>query len=493
MKVKAGVNFHNRFDIEVRDAKTGELKQKGQAENIILDQMYSRLCNFQVYFHSIHFGRGAGTPTPERDTLFDRINSKQATNEEVVRALPTSKWTRRITLMPEEFVGETITEVGIGWRANVDSMVTHAMIKDAEGNPLSITKTELDVVVIYATVFIELIGNTNQDLHFRELDGGGNDLISYLTGGSTPSSTIQLGRYYGNSFINSIGEPVHSKSGTVSVDIPNRTRKISARFGITEGNDEIASIGWHHVFRVNLPSDTFTEASLTGITLGIGDGVQTEYTIPNRRIFDLTVRLDGVVTTDYTVDLSDSVKGLPVPQDLTVIRRTGAVLQGVPIFIVATSGNYHRAYIYYSLDGERIIEILYSVPSWGRFLLEGGSVFVSTDLTHIHINDRVGTDGVIKIENGKPILLLGSEHTPSGKTWVNILHSMAYLTENGYNINLSPFYVSAPVQNVISTIKFNKPVSEGVVVTADYKVPYIPKNSDHVLDVDLELQFGEGV
>ena len=28
MNVKAGVNFHNRFDIEVRDAKTGELKQK---------------------------------------------------------------------------------------------------------------------------------------------------------------------------------------------------------------------------------------------------------------------------------------------------------------------------------------------------------------------------------------------------------------------------------------------------------------------------------
>ena len=33
--------FHNRFDIEVRDKDTGELKQKGQAENIILDRIYT--------------------------------------------------------------------------------------------------------------------------------------------------------------------------------------------------------------------------------------------------------------------------------------------------------------------------------------------------------------------------------------------------------------------------------------------------------------------
>ena len=52
--------FHNRFDIEVRDKDTGELKQKGQAENIILDRIYTRLCNFSSYFSYIHFGQGTG-------------------------------------------------------------------------------------------------------------------------------------------------------------------------------------------------------------------------------------------------------------------------------------------------------------------------------------------------------------------------------------------------------------------------------------------------
>lgn len=50
-------------------------------------------------------------------------------------------------------MGATITEVGISDTTN--AINTHALITDAEGNPLSITKTDIDVVVIYATVFIE--------------------------------------------------------------------------------------------------------------------------------------------------------------------------------------------------------------------------------------------------------------------------------------------------------------------------------------------------
>ncbi len=40
MKIKTGVNLHNRFDV----VKNGEWV--GYAENIILDQMYTRICNF---------------------------------------------------------------------------------------------------------------------------------------------------------------------------------------------------------------------------------------------------------------------------------------------------------------------------------------------------------------------------------------------------------------------------------------------------------------
>ena len=44
LKLEVGSKIHNRFEIEVRDARTGEIKQRGQAENIILNRMYERLC-----------------------------------------------------------------------------------------------------------------------------------------------------------------------------------------------------------------------------------------------------------------------------------------------------------------------------------------------------------------------------------------------------------------------------------------------------------------
>src|SRR5690606_6411839 len=106
MNVKTGVNFHNRFDIEVRDAKTGEIKQKGQAENIILNRMYERLCNFNSYFSYIHFGSGTGEPLSTRNTLFNKIGHKNAVTEEIIKDFPVSKWVRTITINPEEYVGE---------------------------------------------------------------------------------------------------------------------------------------------------------------------------------------------------------------------------------------------------------------------------------------------------------------------------------------------------------------------------------------------------
>lgn len=46
--------------------------------------------------------------------------------------------------------------------------------------------------------------------------------------------------------------------------------------------------------------------------------------------------------------------------------------------------------------------------------------------------------------------------------------------------------LSAPDQ-----ITFNEPPGEGDVITVDYSVPYIPKDENHVLDLQLSIQFGE--
>ena len=61
--------------------------------------------------------------------------------------------TRKTQLSETTAVGETITEVGIGYGSSSTSLATHAMLKDMNGNPISIEKTDTDIINIYATVF----------------------------------------------------------------------------------------------------------------------------------------------------------------------------------------------------------------------------------------------------------------------------------------------------------------------------------------------------
>ena len=141
MEIKANVGLHNKFVIEVRDAETGELKQTATSYNIILDQMYTRLCGGSTYFVNIHFGTGTGTLSPSRTSLFTHLGTKAAVDEEQVKRIPNSSWTRKIVINPEEFVGSTFREVGIAFGATSTNLVTHSLLRDSEGSPLEITIT----------------------------------------------------------------------------------------------------------------------------------------------------------------------------------------------------------------------------------------------------------------------------------------------------------------------------------------------------------------
>ena len=179
MELKANVKLHNRFDIEVRGLD-GELKQTAQAENIVLDSMWTRLCNGYTYFGNIHYGSGTGILSASRTSLFTHKGTATATTEEIIRGVPNTSWKRKIVLAPETAVGVNITEVGIAYDSSSSNLVTHAMLKDSEGNQISIEKTNTDVVTIYATVYIT-ITNSIEELRLMGLPNS-NYLINYLTG-----------------------------------------------------------------------------------------------------------------------------------------------------------------------------------------------------------------------------------------------------------------------------------------------------------------------
>lgn len=159
IKAKINSSIHNRFDIEVVDAKSGEVKQKAYAENVICSQLWSKLLSTSyAYFSYIHYGTGTGTPNSSDTSLFTFLGygsiseSTEVVTSDYSNCVFSAR--RQITLSETTAVGSILTEVGIASGTTASTLCTHAMLKDMNGNQISITKTNTDIINIYATIYI---------------------------------------------------------------------------------------------------------------------------------------------------------------------------------------------------------------------------------------------------------------------------------------------------------------------------------------------------
>lgn len=299
MEIKNKVLIHNRFDIEVRDSVTNELKKSVVAYNIVLNQMYTRLCGGSEYFANIHFGSGSGSLSPTRTSLFSHLGTKTAVDDTLIKSIPLSTWKRKIVFNPEEYVGSTISEVGVAFGATSTNLVTHSLLKDSEGNPISIVKTDTDVITIYATVFVTF-DNSNPSLVYIGMPSG-NALVNYLIGGgSAPTGAFSLNdTFLANARLGSTSDV------TWTADTANKQRKTNVlRFGTTVGNGHVKFLEFANVFSLEFPnSSVFNGQSYEGVNLGVGDGVKDAFQIPSANIKDgsLTLKINGVLTNDFNV------------------------------------------------------------------------------------------------------------------------------------------------------------------------------------------------
>lgn len=288
-----GLKIHNRFDIQVKDAETMEVIQTAQAENIVLDRIYTRLLNFQSYFDQIVFGSGTGTLSPSRTTLFTRIGNKAAVTESLVRSYPTSVWTRKITLGTEEFNGQTIREVGIS--DTTTDINTHALITDSEGNPLEVEKTDLKIIDIYATVFVEVYSVDSGCFFY------GNGLRDYLTGGSAPANTLRLFRFS--------DDDAETLTATRTSNSGEKSISFAVRFNTQHFNKDVRAIDWvGGGLRWLIPrTGVYTGTARTNVQLGVGNGSTDTFELPNKEVTGLIVKVDGTATTAYTRTFDDKI------------------------------------------------------------------------------------------------------------------------------------------------------------------------------------------
>ena len=180
-----GTEIHNRFEVVLRRASDGQVKQRVQAFNVVCDTLWERLASAFSgenesrggdHFRYILYGSGTGTPSVSDTDLFSREGGKALSLQDG-RAFTcifdaethTAAFTGRILLGAGEAVGVTVTEVGIGYDER--HPVTHAMLEDMNGNPMPVSKTELDELEITATVYVHFAERYNGcDFYLPEWD-----------------------------------------------------------------------------------------------------------------------------------------------------------------------------------------------------------------------------------------------------------------------------------------------------------------------------------
>lgn len=335
MKIDLPIKIHNKFEIEVKDVVTGEIVQKGHAENIVLDAYFTT-----PYVHStgtvvtrndsfvgsvIAFGKGTGELSSSRTTLFTYLDSKEALQHEIViNQAPLSSYaTKYIKLLPEEYIGETITEVGVAnsLHSSYKHLVyTHALIKDSAGNSLTLgPKTGTQEITIYSTIYFV----PDFEPGITLVTSAANHLVSGFVGWNvtglrvSSSSESWSGINGPRLFINSMNPDFNSSNIPFSQNGMGKLRRYE-RIDTAQHNEKIKTISvrsrygaygfdYPHAqcFDVNLLTLAENNSSIWSgwgfdkTPIGTGDGSTTEFPLPWDEAWldkPKTIYVDGVAT-----------------------------------------------------------------------------------------------------------------------------------------------------------------------------------------------------
>ena len=518
LKADLRASIHNRFDIEVVDAQTGEVKNKAVAHNTICDQLWTRMLQPAAYFQAIHYGTGVGTPSASDTQLFAFHGAITAFKETKFGADVKNgvNWCRRsVRIEPNEAIGVEISEIGIAYSTSQTSLCTHAMLRDMNGNEITIQKTDTDVINIYATVYVHhsafddgsgiifpyhhlteeaeaTAGDSKKaDPLFKWLLGvywttSGNDdqQISYASvnyGASSPSMRMTNGFDYKKSTnVTTSYFPSEKKMTCV-------LKQIAVDYGnLSSGIMGVIIYAYTNSFRGNdvfyLDSDGawWPGSTVTGDPIGTGDGVTKDFSTKFSFPKNAQVYVDGA-------SVSAAVSSEPLRyNDMGIYfvlieaahpafgyntKRTPFVsLQDIPKNQSTSNDDYvtGSAIFYNPYHALGIASFKMNSTGMGQYL----RIELSDDL-------QSWEELVLPYEADVTV----PEALQHKKFW--------RLTRLGTNnVYVYPYELTAPGLNG-KNIHFDTPPAAGAVITADYDTPVIAKDENHVFDLTVTIQFGE--
>lgn len=185
-KEKPRIGIKTEYSLTLRNTLTGE-KRSITTHNTLTTYGIYDLVGHLPYFSNgytcsvstVYFGTGSGTPAVSDTAMFTPAFSAGTGDSNVKRSYGTMeiisenerKFNVTFVIPPSDSYSANITELGL---AGGGHLYTHAMIMDSEGNPISINKTNIDELTVSVDFYV-----TRGDISESELvfSFGGNVLI----------------------------------------------------------------------------------------------------------------------------------------------------------------------------------------------------------------------------------------------------------------------------------------------------------------------------
>ena len=308
MNIDASIKFKNNYRLQHIDTITGETLHDLEFHNVVLDKIidtvrdmsYSTRGNF-----GIAIGDGSGIPSASDTQLFHEIKKFSPAGEWSKKNDNTLSLSVSVTIPAIASEVYDISEVGVCFLNN--TLVTHALILDSEGNPITVKKKDTEKIILNCEIYITLesegIENFNIDSVLNVSSGAGTLVIPYHFGAATSLEAQRISNYSSSSYTLPKKDWVKNKDAkTLTVNFgPSRLPEYSMPA-------YIRGITFGRLGTIKLPNEAiFPRYKVSNITVGIGDGETTKFKCPLNYFIQEseTIRVgaeEKIRNTDYTID-----------------------------------------------------------------------------------------------------------------------------------------------------------------------------------------------
>ena len=332
MNIDANIKFKNNYRLQHIDTITGETLHDLEFHNVVLDQIIDAVMQvppiFQKGYFGIAIGSGSGTPSASDTQLFHQIKKFNATGKCSKKDNNTLLFSISVTIPASASEVYDISEVGVCFQPVLNStqyntLVTHALILDSEGNPITVKKKDTDKIILNCEVYItfesEGIENFDIDAFVYNSSKAGTLVMQYIFGAATSVEAQKVSAAYGHYGYSD--NPFYTDKNCQSTYLlpsPNwvkdkNAKTLTVNFGPSRLPEfsmptYIKGITFGKLGTIKLPNEAiFPRYKISNITVGVGDGETTKFKCPlNYFIQDSeTIRVgnnEKIRDTDYTID-----------------------------------------------------------------------------------------------------------------------------------------------------------------------------------------------